>query len=174
MSRHIVGQGERIDPHSLGLDTRKKRHIINERRPEWSPSRLKLAKDEVRNSESYSGVIFRSISSVYNCMGMVFAARRTWVDNDELTKILSDDDYSFVSDQADIKMGDIAVYRDSADDVTHVGIVLERKIVEGGTDPGIVVLSKWGPKGEYVHPINVVPVIYGHPSEFWTDRRIGL
>ena len=111
----------------------------------------------------------RSLSSVYNCMGMVFASRRTWVDPEDLQTILEDDDYRQV-DRSELNPGDIVVYRNDRDEVTHVGIVYEVNVNPREVTWEVVVLSQWGGDGEYFHLDEDVHQDLGKPTEYWTDR----
>jgi len=88
-------------------------------------------------------------SRKYNCHGLTFAARRTWIwKPSEITKILNDDEYEPVN-LCDIMPGDIAVYTRNGD-VEHSGVV-----IEGGYVP--MILSKWGPAHEVLHRVNDCP-----------------
>jgi hypothetical protein len=82
--------------------------------------------------------------------------------------ILREDDYTILSGSAQAQKGDVVVYRKDGE-VAHVGIVID--VDEPLTSRKISVLSKWGAFGEYVHPIDEVPVFFGRAEEFWTDRR---
>ena len=91
-------------------------------------------------------------SRKYNCHGLSFASRRTWIkDSGEIAKILQDDDYSEIPlDQ--IKPGDFAVYWKDGD-YEHSGI-----IVEVGENPKMAkILGKWGFCHEVVHWANYCP-----------------
>lgn len=113
-------------------------------------------------------LVIRSVSShMYNCVGMVFANRRTWLEVGSLEWILEQDGYRRVTDRA-LHAGDIVVYTDGAVPV-HVGLVL---IVHPplGNIPNVRVLSKWGKAGEVEHWLRDVPVYLGEPSQFWTEK----
>jgi hypothetical protein len=162
-------RGNYLAGGELPLATRKGRQIPNDRRPESAPERLKAAKEIV--TRSHLTAKNRSLTSLYNCMGLVFASRRTCIDTDELRGILKDDDYHKLSSQNDVKVGDVVVYNDEAGHVTHVGIVSEIRpnIIQASND--ITVLSQWGNDGEYFHRIDDVSQFLGIPSEYWTDRK---
>lgn len=110
------------------------------------------------------------MSSVYNCMGMVFAARRTWIDPEEIRLILEDDDYRRVSDASELMPGDVVVYRTDDGSVSHVGVISEVQIDIREASRRIVVLSQWGREGEYFHGVDDVNPRLGKPTEYWTDR----
>ena len=66
----------------LPLATRKGKQIPNDSRGEQPPFRLQAAKDMFETS--HDTVKARSLTGVYNCMGLVFGSRRTWIDPDEM------------------------------------------------------------------------------------------
>lgn len=153
----------------LPLSTRKGRQIPNDRRAERHPASLRAAKEMFEGN--HSTVRARSLTGLYNCMGMVFASRRTWIDTDQLQMILEDDDYRLLSPEEDIVSGDVVVYRDKAASVSHVGLVAQVRhdLMEGTTE--VVVLSQWGYDGEYFHRVDDVHPSLGTPTEYWSDRR---
>ena len=115
----------------------------------------------------------RSLSSIYNCMGMVFAARRTRVDPEHLEMMLADDEYRRVPDERHLERGDIVVYRDTEWKVSHVGVVVKVKPDLRTTSEAsweVTVLSQWGADGEYFHLADSVHPSLGKPVEYWTDR----
>lgn len=111
----------------------------------------------------------RSLTATYNCVGMVFASRRTWVEPEEIRKILADDGYRQIADTSAC-VGDVVLYTDDQGNLVHVGLVASVDIV--GSVRTINVMSKWGRDGEYIHPVQAVPHLCGRPSEFWTDRKV--
>ena len=113
----------------------------------------------------------RSITSAYNCVGMVVATRRGWVEPDELLMILREDGYRKLPGEADAKEGDVVVYRLPNQGVSHVGIVVGKNIVADHNADALVILSKWGMDGEYVHNATALPALLGRPAEYWTDRK---
>ena len=151
----------------LPLATRSGRQIPNDRRPEIHPDIMGAAREIVLSEHDSARV--RSLSGVYNCMGMVFASRRTWIDTEELGEVLRDDQYRRLSDEDEVIEGDVVVYRDR-DVVTHVGIVarVQPDLTQAVTN--ITVLSQWGRDGEYFHRIDDINPRLGTPVEFWTDR----
>jgi len=91
-------------------------------------------------------------SRKYNCHGLSFASRRTWIDRtSEIRKIISDDEYQEIHFD-DILPGDIAIYWSKQGDAEHSGIVVE---VNSFKVP--IVLSKWGPCHEVVHHVARCP-----------------
>jgi len=117
-------------------------------------------------------VELRSITATYNCIGLVVASRRTWVDTGVLIAILQDDGFRQLPGAEFAKVGDLVIYRDAAGDVCQVGVIIEKRLVVPGSqrDP-LWVLSKWGANGEYLHDVTDVPELLGHPVEYWTDRK---
>lgn len=88
-------------------------------------------------------------SRKYNCHGLTFAARRTWIwKASEIAKVLRDDEYQEV-DLKEILPGDIAVYYSNGD-AEHSGVVMR-------TAPVPVILSKWGVGQEVLHNVNDCP-----------------
>ena len=119
-----------------------------------------------RNSQSAMKI--RSVSSyLYDCVGLVFAHRRAWINIQHLSKILKEDGYRQVKlDQ--LQPGDVVVYsRESS--YEHVGVVtcVHPSL---GNIPNIRVLSKWGKDGEVEHGLTDVPYYLGEPTEYWSER----
>jgi len=166
----IIGAGGEKDRGSLPLYTRSREFIPNEIRLESHPIRLQAAK--ALWEKEHPQAKLRSSTSIYNCMGLVFASRRTWVDPEYIALILHGDEYQRVANIFDVKIGDIVLYKDNdGKDITHVGIVVEviPEIITASFQ--FKVISKWGADGEYIHSTEDVPERLGHPSEYWTDRR---
>ena len=153
----------------ISLATIRGNRIINERRRPRPPVSMEAAKNMVLDHHPTAEV--RSLSSVYNCMGMVFACRRTFIDIEHLEEILEEDEYTRVDDVRELKRGDIVVYRDDAGRATHVGIVCALVYDIRSGDISVSVLSQWGADGEYFHEVKDVNVRLGSPAEYWTDRK---
>jgi hypothetical protein len=117
--------------------------------------------DHVRTHELSRKVIARSEPDPsYNCHGWVFSGGQYWVAG-AVDYILADNDYRMVSTPA---VGDLAVYRGSADEVLHTGIV---RCVEGC----ILVESKWGPMSRFIHRPEDQP--FGGACTFYRSPRSG-
>jgi hypothetical protein len=87
----------------------------------------------------------------YNCHGLTFASRRTWIWRAEsIQQILKEDDYTVV-DLIDVMPGDVIVYYNSGD-TEHSGVVVN---VNNLSVP--IILSKWGPCHEVIHPMAECP-----------------
>ena len=115
-----------------------------------------------------SGLIIRSVSShLYDCVGMIFASRRAWIDINHMVQILSADGYQKIA-KDELSVGDVVVYT-IGEKRTHVGLVtcIQPRL---GKIPNIRVLSKWGKDGEVEHQMEDVPPLLGQPNEFWTER----
>lgn len=153
----------------IPLATRTGRRIPNERRMQRVPSAMLAARDFVLASHRTARM--RSLASVYNCMGMCFASRRTWVDPDNLATILRDDEFQRINTIDRVMEGDVVVYRNASGEVVHVGIVVKAGLVRADAQREIIVLSQWGGDGEYFHAIDDLNPRLGQPFEFWTDRH---
>jgi hypothetical protein len=152
------------------LETRARWQIPNEVRLERPKAALE---ESVRIfKEAFPDARLRSITATYNCVGLVVASRRTWVDPEYLIRILRDDGYRRLAGAAEAEPGDVVAYHDPDGAICHVGIVIQKNLAIPGaaTDP-LKVLSKWGADGEYVHDMSQLPHLLGVPAEFWTDRR---
>ena len=167
----IIGEGSERDSASIKLETKKKRWINNAQRFEKIPEQMRAAKAACL--AVCPGAKTRSLSNTYNCYGLVFAARRTWVDEGEIEKILDDDGYKLVKDRASVRIGDVITYRKREGyPVLHVGIIWEiRSNLEAG-DLKFVVLSQWGGDGEYIHPEDQVHPLFGNYREYYSERRL--
>ena len=160
----IVGLGGPRDRAALQLSTRLGNHIANARRREMAPDARRAS---VRKwAAEFPQAHLRSITATYNCVGMVFGNRRTWVLEETLELIRNDDGYRMVLTP---RVGDVAVYRRTTD-VDHVGIVVEMRPNVATASYEVLVLSKWGAEGEYLHREDQVPQLLGRPSEYWTER----
>ena len=78
-----------------------------------------------------------------NCHGFVFTASRYWIGGSQVDAILEDNGYQPV---AAVRPDDIAVYRSADGTVMHTGIV------RGTASDGVILVeSKWGQGGRFVH-----------------------
>jgi len=144
----------------LNLHTRCENQVENE--IDRGPARAgdeELCKDYVKDYPRASHRPTRP-SRKYNCHGLTFSSRRTWIwKPTEIAKILKDDEYEQI-DLKDVLPGDVVVYSTSGD-AEHSGIVIEAGFVP-------MILSKWGPAHEVVHRVNDCP----YDSMFITYYRI--
>ncbi len=166
----IIGAGGPGDREAIKLMTRTRREILNEQRKRRSPESMQAAlATVVRKRFDETQVECRALDSVYNCVGLVFANRRTCVDPEHVEVMLQDDGYERRSTIHQSAIGDIAVYREKCE-ITHVGLVAEVRIDLGGGPTRLRVLSQWGLDGEYLHDADAVPSQYGRLAEVWTYR----
>lgn len=93
----------------------------------------------------------------YNCHGWVFTAGQFWVKPTDIDWILNDNGYQQVTGP---RPGDLVVYRDERGMIEHSGVV--QKVKQGR----VMVESKWGIGGRYLHPVEMQ--VY---SEFFTYHR---
>jgi len=106
------GFGGQADPNSVLLSTRKRIWIRNRQYPERHPERMRVAEQYCKNRVP-EPIETRSLSAIYNCFGLVFASRRTALEREDIDRILDEDAYTFVARRADVREGDIIVYRKS-------------------------------------------------------------
>lgn len=178
MATEIVGMGGVRDRRSIPLATMLGSRIDNVIRLQRDPSSMKVAFEYAR--KTCPTAVPRSMRSTYDCLGMIFASRRTRIGLEKnigpvLRFILREDEYRAVGSENALVAGDVVVYKgDSGDDssISHVAtVVLNEPLLEGGSRQ-IMVLSQWGADGEYFHRIDDVPPLLGKPAEFWTHRRM--
>lgn len=126
---------------------------------------LNVAKDFPRR---YPNAICRTNpSGAYNCHGMTFASRRTWIYSPaSIRHILDDDAYREVT-LSDVLPGDIVVYYSETEDANHSAIVLEWR--SGLVQP--IVYSKWAHAGEFIHGLRDCPALYGPMTRFFRCLR---
>jgi hypothetical protein len=165
----VVEPGSEKDANSVLLGTLRTRHIRNERRPEWKPADLREGVAICK--KSFPDLITRSVTAIYNCVGMVFATRRTWVDTSLVYKLLADDGYERLTSIDDAQVGDVAVYKTSTGTVMHVGVFIEKNADVQRARFSFRILSKWGPWAEFIHRPDEVFPAWGTLSEVWTDRK---
>ena len=113
-------------------------------------------------------VTVRSISEYpYNCVGMILANRRAWIDldSDEIESILTKDGFTKVL-RKDLAVGDVVLYEQD-NEFTHIGMVI---CVDSKDVNNIWILSKWGFAGEMIHHVLDVPSGYGLVSQYWSER----
>ncbi|MGH9384664.1 MAG: hypothetical protein ACRD2N_10300 [Vicinamibacterales bacterium] len=163
----IVGEGGPRDRERLALATKRGRDIPNVRRRPRPPNSMVEA--ATLATMAHPTVQIRSRSSEYNCMGLVFASRRTWIDSGELSRILGEDGFKQIT-PASAQPGDVLVYRDQIGESVHVGWVYSHEAQPAAATWKTTVLSQWGGDGEYFHEAEDVNPLLGKPAEYWTDR----
>lgn len=95
-----------------------------------------------------------------NCHGWVFTKGRYGVRDSDVDAILADHDYELVTAPAE---GDLAVYS-TDEQICHSGIVR----IAGANAP-ILIESKWGPFGVYLHGIASQP--FSQTCRFYRTKR---
>jgi hypothetical protein len=164
----LINPGGIGDRNRIALATSKGRPIPNMRWEARAPEAMAEAAKLVL--EGGSGRELRSLASEYNCVGMVFATRRTAIDPDKVPMILEDDDFEEVDKPAYVVPGDIVVY-ERDDSISHVAVVVENvSDLMSGTSK-IRVLSQWGSDGEYFHDYKDVALLLGRPVRFYSERK---
>jgi len=167
-----IDEGSEHDNQSIKLSTKKGRWINNVRRNERAPLAMKAAEDFTH--KNCPGIITRSLSSSYNCVGMVFSSRRTWIDPDQLQKIFYDDEYIRISEKSRLMVGDLVIYKSNSKskDCDHIGIIIQIVPQPGEQDFKILVLSQLGADGEYIHEEDNVPPHIGNFREYFSERKM--
>jgi len=155
----------------LSLDTREGNPIPNAQRIEMDPSRRKAVIRTINKQCPKARP--RSITQVYNCLGLAFASRRTCIDVDAISMVLREDDYCRVPRLKDTKPGDLVIYRDDpTGECKHIGMILgELPLLERSKKTEFWVISQFGWDGEWIHPIDQVPDDCKGTIEYWTDRK---
>jgi len=165
------------DRRSIPLATMLGTPIGNVRRDQRDPRSMRAAVKMLR--KQCPTAVPRSMRSTYDCLGMIFASRRTCVGVEKnigpvLRLILQEDGYLPVPSQDALSVGDVVVYKfgDSCDDssISHVSMVVQNEPLFEGGSRQIMALSQWGADGEYYHRMDDVPLLLGKPAEFWTHR----
>jgi uncharacterized protein YijF (DUF1287 family) len=148
----------------LDLSTRRLRHINNSMNREPALDGMHMAVADMKRD--YKQAVHRDEVGpcrTFNCHGLTFGSRRTWIDRPaDIQKILDDDDYVEV-DIKNVKPGDIAIYRKNGE-IDHSGIVVD--FVQNRPR----ILSKWAFLHEVVHfpwdcPYNEGQVTYYRVTE---------
>lgn len=138
---------------------------------------------DIRNFEGISAkhewTLRKTACGMYNCFGLIWAARRTGIyDLKGVETILQDDGYRKLSEDEKPLYGDIALYffPPPEAEIWHAGLVCELREFDGlDISPVPWVLSKFGAVyGEALHEAKDVPNPQeGCDLEFWTDRPMG-
>jgi hypothetical protein len=130
-----------------------------------TPVRLFELQDKVLRKDFQRGRISRSgpADLQSNCFGWVFTGGRYWLFDEEVEQILKENGYGPVTAAA---VGDVAIYRDVNDVISHVAIV--RAVRDDGT---VLVEGKIGWMGVFVH--RVQDSDYGQRYTFYRSPRRG-
>jgi hypothetical protein len=100
--------------------------------------------------------------SVANCHGWIFLGGKFGIESSEIPAVLADNGYAEVEEP---RQGDLAMYCKDAE-ITHSGLV---RSVDGRG--AILIESKWGPFGVYLHAPEAVP--FGGRCAFYRSPRGG-
>ena len=154
----------------VNLETRRGNQIPTSRRLPRHRSSMEAAKELW--DTSFANIEVRSLDATYNCVGMVFAFRRAWVEPTHVSQMLQDDEYREVVRNEAVPGDLVAYYQDSnRAELAHIGIIVAKeKRIELG-DWGIRVLSQWGADGEYLHDETDVPQCFGNIRAYWSERK---
>lgn len=96
-----------------------------------------------------------------NCHGWVFTGGRHWLRGQSVEAILEDNGYTETTEP---EAGDVVVYRNSQGEVTHSGIV------RGNADGLILIESKWGRLGRFIHTPVAHPYRTHVPTYYSSER----
>ena len=138
----ILGRGGPNDQQSIELETRKKTRIPNERRQERAPDSMREAVRILTGQFPEARLL--SATAVYNCYGLAFASRRTWIlDEEDVRRILSDDGFQPLHwDPRIWEAGDIVLYGSEATrSIDHVAVIVEKVWRHDGTVEKVLVVS---------------------------------
>ena len=141
-------------PDSLSLQTRAGRDIAND----CTPTSSCTTQNQYRLFDRKFPDIEKRTAELpfYNCHGLVFASRRTWItESQTLSQIIHEDGYVEITNLDEVQAGDILVYYDEKGDYTHSAIVVTRPTAERLRVP--TVLSKWASYCEVIHHANYGP-----------------
>ncbi len=123
------------------------------------------------HKQSHPNAQYMGRTAMYNCMGLVFASRRTCIDIDQARSVLSMDGYVPLNGIDATKVGDIVLYVRNGTPM-HVGVIVSKykgEDIYSVNRETIKVLSKWGDAGEYLHDIDDLPENFGRSTEYFTD-----
>ena len=120
----------------------------------------------------------KGATGVYNCFGVVFASRRTSVD-DDIERVLREDGFRQLNTGEKPMTGDLVCYRHESANLLHVAVVTRIDNILGSSHQelgtgGVFALSKWNDSfGEDEHNIRNhawAPEFGRIAIEFFTDR----
>jgi hypothetical protein len=128
------------------------------------PTKRKDAYVAVFSRKFPRNILRVATTSAYNCIGMLFACRRGFVEDTDIYPILKDDGFRPIRPDEQVQAGDIVIWG-ATGNAEHVGLVIAIE------DQGIrvpLVLSKWGPGPEYIHLVHDTPCLYAF--SYYTER----
>jgi hypothetical protein len=131
--------------------------------PEPAVSRDAAQQRLLRRPDLFAKVIALDVASAdCNCHGWVFTGGSYWLIAEAAEAILADNGYRPVPAP---RVGDLAVYRDEKGTITHTGVV--RATVPDGL---VLLESKWGDLGAFLHPVDVHPYEGSAPTYHRSPR----
>ena len=120
----LIFNGEASDALAISLATRAGKWIRNQRLMQRAPESMNAARQFIESS--VPGARCRSLDSTYNCMGMVFACRRTAIEPEDFSRICREDGYRRLNPTERPIPGDVVAYRiASQSEVEHVAVVVD-------------------------------------------------
>ena len=170
----IIGEGSERDRNSIGLSTKRGNYIHNtqfqsEQVPEMIQAKMEMHESFVQQTQTQ----LRSIDSSYNCVGLIFASRRTRIEPNLVRWILQEDGYKPIDEQHTM-VDDLVIYTLNKDEVVHIGRLIDKVLDEATNEYQWRILSKWGKDGEYLHKIKDVPQYLSYDGlEFWSEKERG-
>jgi hypothetical protein len=99
-----------------------------------------------------------------NCHGWAFTGGRYAIRGQDVPTILNDNGYTAVREP---RPGDVVIYASKDGTITHTGLV---QLVDRSRDL-VLVESKWGPLGIYLHPLLIQP--FGDNHTIYRSDRSG-
>jgi hypothetical protein len=122
-----------------------------------------LRSGEKRLLETYGPKLIRlgGPEEPCNCHGLTFTDGPYWIASENVELILEDNGYHPISEPL---VNDVVIYRDSQGQIVHSGVV--EAVTKAGT---ILVDSKWGSYGRYIHRVDDTP--YGNQYTYYRTTR---
>jgi hypothetical protein len=140
-----------ISPSPLATDKGRRLrvfHLVSD--SEMEARRNNVQENLLSRPELYAKVItLEAGGGNCNCHGWIFSGGRYWISGETVEVILADNGYQKT---AAPRLGDLAIYRDLGGVITHTGVV--RAMMPDGL---VLVESKWGNLGTFLHPVDVHP-----------------
>jgi hypothetical protein len=158
MAGLIISSFLAAESYVLQLQTSERNDISNEQHRTLIYGEL-LQSDQIE--KDYPLARFKGqVTPIYNCHGLTFASRRTWIyASQEIEKILRDDKYIEIKEEKAVLPGDVVAYYEDTE-IVHTGIVVQVDLPQVEHDLiKIMIWSKWGKCKEAIHHVNYSPYI---------------
>lgn len=160
----VFTPGARSQVHEFVALT-DRNHPIKVYRLDENPAEHVFATDVIDGSAlEFTGSMIQrgSANPLANCHGWVFLDSQYLMTPEGVQRVLDDNGYEVVSEPSG---GDVIIYRNDNREIVHSGIV--RGVLNDGT---IIVESKWGTEGLFLHNPEDQP--YSQTFEYYrTSRR---